>query len=110
MNDPRPAVDPAACAVATSAPETPRTYSLELVAELTGITIHQVLAYQEDGLVLPVAGPAGMGGYDDDAVRTLRRLEHLRVHYVPHPAGLRLLDHLLDEVERLREELRRRRP
>ena len=68
MNDPRPAVDPAACAVATSAPETPRTYSLELVAELTGITIHQVLAYQEDGLVLPVAGPAGMGGYDDDAV------------------------------------------
>lgn len=89
------------------APEASGTYTLELVAEMTGVTPHQVLSYQEAGLVLPTDGGSC---YDDDALRVLRRLEYLREHYAPHPAGLRLLGQLLDEVERLREELRRGRP
>ncbi len=82
------------------------TYTLEIVAELTGVTTRQILYYQESGLIAPVAGTFDAPAFDDETVRALRRLEHLRECYGVNDSGLRLLLNLSEEVERLRRDLR----
>ncbi len=77
------------------------TYTLEVLAQLTGLSTQVLVSYQEHGIIQPQ--------YDDDTVRRLRRIEHLRESCEMNLEGLRLMARLLDEVERLREELRLRR-
>lgn len=77
------------------------TYTLELLAETTGIETATLVQYQEHGLIRPQ--------FDDDTLRHLRRIEHLRETCEMNLRGLKLLTHLLDEVEHLRRELRARR-
>lgn len=74
------------------------SYSLEIVSELTGVSTQTIVQYQEQGLIQPVL--------DDETIRTLRRIEHLRETCEMNLAGLKLLTQLLEEVERLRAELR----
>lgn len=76
------------------------TYTLEVLAQMTGLSTQVLVSYQEHGIIQPQ--------YDDDTVRRLRRIEHLRESCEMNLEGLRLMARLLDEVERLREELRRR--
>jgi len=76
-------------------------YTLEVLAEITGIESHTLIRYQEHGIIRP--------DFDDDTVRHLRRIEHLRETCEMNLEGVKLLTELLDEVERLREELRTRR-
>jgi DNA-binding transcriptional MerR regulator len=83
-------------------PEEPATYSLEMVAEITGVSSQTILHYQEQGL-LPSAG------FDDEALHTLRRIDYLRSTCETNLSGLRLILDLLDQVENLRTELRARR-
>lgn len=78
-----------------------QTYTLEVLAQLTGLSTQVLVSYQEHGIIQPQ--------YDDDTVRRLRRIEHLRESCEMNLEGLRLTARLLDEVERLREELRQRR-
>lgn len=77
------------------------TYSLEVLAETTGVSTHVIVQYQEHGL-LP-------SRFDDEALRTLRRIEAIRETCEMNLRGLKLLTQLLDEVEQLRQELRARR-
>ena len=79
----------------------PQTYTLEILAETTGVSTQTIVQYQEHGILPP--------RYDEDAVRSLRRIEALREICAANLSGLKLLTHLLDEVEQLRRELRARR-
>ena len=49
---------------------TPQTYSLEILAETTGVSTQMIVQYQEHGIIRPE--------FDDNTVRTLRRIEALR--------------------------------
>jgi hypothetical protein len=44
--------------------------------------------------------------FDDESLRSLRRIEHLRATCAVNDAGLKLILDLLREVERLRRERR----
>lgn len=89
-------------------PDLQATYTLEVVAELTGLSTQVILLYQQSGLIRPAMEGEGQLAFGDEAVRELRRIEHLRACYAMNDAGLKLLLTLLNEVEALRTELRRR--
>ena len=80
---------------------TPQTYSLEILAQTTGVSTQTIVLYQEHGIIRP--------DFNDDTVRKLRRIETLRETCEMNLHGLKLLTQLLDEVEQLRQELRARR-
>jgi len=84
------------------------TYSIDMVARLCDMTTETILVYHERGL-LPSARQqeGGRPCFDDEAVRRLRRLESLRQSGAMNWSGLCLVSDLLDEVERLRDALRR---
>lgn len=86
-------------------PEDDAAYSLEIVARLSGVDAELVMRYREEGLIHPLPGCDDR--FDDEAVRTLRRIEHLRSTYGVNDNGLRLILGLLEDVERLRSEARR---
>ncbi len=91
-------------------PEPDALYTLDIVAELTGVSSRTILHYQEQGLISPVAGGGSEAHrFNEEALRALRRIEHLRTHFDMNQAGLRLMLSLLDEVEKLRADLRARR-
>lgn len=77
------------------------TYTLEVLAEMTGISSQTIVQYCEQGIIRPQ--------FDDDTVRSLRRIEHLRESCEMNLGGVKLLSQLLAEVEQLRDELRHRR-
>jgi DNA-binding transcriptional MerR regulator len=79
-------------------------YSLEVIAELAGTDPQTVLHYQETGLLSPTPDASA---FDDEGLRRLRRIEHLRTTCEVNQTGLKLILHLLDEVERLQQERRR---
>ena len=86
------------------------TYTIDLVAELTGVSSQTILQYQEHGLISPVAGSESAAHqFDADALRALRRLEHLRTTCEMNLSGLKLMLSLLEEVDALRNALRARR-
>lgn len=73
-------------------------YSLDILAEITGVSTQTILEYQEHGLIRPEL--------DEDSLRVLRRIEHLRESCQVNLAGLKVLTSLLEKVEQLNEELR----
>jgi DNA-binding transcriptional MerR regulator len=83
-------------------PDADATYQLEIVARLTGISSQTIRHYQEQGLVRQDA-------LDDEAVRKLRQIEHLRATCEADLSGLKLILDLLEQVDRLQTELRARR-
>jgi len=91
-------------------PDAGSTYTLEVMTRLTGVASETILRYHEHGLIAPVdSGVSGETCFDADALRTLRRIEHLRRRCEVNVSGLKLVLGLMDEVERLRTELRFRR-
>jgi DNA-binding transcriptional MerR regulator len=91
----------------TPDPENGTAYSLDILAELTGVSTQTILQYHEHGLIR--ATHKENLQFTDEDVRTLRRIERLRELCETNLAGLKIMTQLLDEVERLREELRARR-
>jgi DNA-binding transcriptional MerR regulator len=88
----------------------PAPYSLEFIAELTGLSSRTILQYREEGLLAPVPeSTPDSPFFDDEALRTLRRIEHLRSSCDASLPTLKLIFRLLDEVERLRSQLSLRR-
>ncbi len=77
---------------------TPQAYTLEILAEITGVSTQTIVQYQQHGLIRPE--------FDDETIRALRRIEHLRETCEMNLNGLKLLTQLLEEVEQLRAELR----
>jgi DNA-binding transcriptional MerR regulator len=83
------------------------TYSIEALAELAGVAPGVVVEYCEVGILRP-GTMATEREFDAEALRVLRRAEHLRAACGANMAGLRLMLEMMDEIERLRRALRRR--
>ena len=97
----------ASTALQSFEPAAEDSYSIEAVVHLTQIPRHQIAVYCRHGLVAPITAPERDGWwFDEEAIRTLRRMEDLRVDYDMNLAGLRLVAALWREVEQLREEVR----
>jgi len=82
-------------------------YTIEVAAQLAQVPRRLIVLYYKHGLVAPVTDPSGAGWYfDDEAIRIVRRIEQLRSACGLNLAGIKLVMTLMDEVERLRTELR----
>jgi DNA-binding transcriptional MerR regulator len=88
-------------------PDPDAVYTIEAVEHLVNVPRRMILVYYKYGLVSPVVDPA-CGGYyfNDEAIRALRRIEYLRSVCGMNMPGIRLILDLMNEVERLRAELR----
>lgn len=82
------------------------TYTLDTIARLTGAPAQIIIFYHERGLVSAATASAAAGErtFDDEALRTIRRLEHLRTEFELKEPALQLMASLLAEIERLRDE------
>ena len=82
-------------------------YGLDVAAHLAGVTRRAVLIYCRAGLVQPVfQEPYGVMAFTEEAIHSLRRIERMRtVHGLDVPWIKTLFD-LVEEVERLRAEVR----
>jgi hypothetical protein len=80
-------------------------YSIEMVEQITHLERERIVLYQHYGLVRAVP-EAGSLRFDEAAILRLRRLAYLLSEYQLNEAGLRHFATLLDEVERLRDEVR----
>jgi DNA-binding transcriptional MerR regulator len=82
-------------------------YSLDATARIAGISRRSILIYCRAGLVHPVIQPPfGVMEFTEEAIYTLRRIEHLRTVHGLDLAWIKTMFDLLDEVERLRAEVR----
>jgi DNA-binding transcriptional MerR regulator len=81
-------------------------YTLEIIAALTGVSSQTILHYREEGLLSPLPeSTPDAPRFDDEALRTLRRIEHLRSTCDANLPALKLILRLLDEIEDLRSRL-----
>jgi len=78
-------------------------YTLEVIAELAGVSTQTVLHYREIGVISPATATTE---FDTEGLRHLRRIEHLRHVHKLSDSGLRFVSNLLHEVEQLRQQLR----
>ena len=82
-------------------------YSLDATAHLAGVSRRSILIYCRAGLVRPVVQPPyGVMEFTEEAIYTVRRIEHLRSMHSLDVAWLKTMFDLLEEVERLRAEVR----
>jgi chaperone modulatory protein CbpM len=89
--------------------DTEAVYTLDIVASLCGISSQTILHYHEQGLIQPIVeDDLGSWRFDDEAVHRLRRIADLRSIYGMDVSALKFALDLLDELERLRTELRLR--
>lgn len=88
-------------------PEANTVYTIEATVHIARVPRRTILVYYKHGLISPVVDPKG-GGYcfNDEAIRTLRRIEYLRANCGVNLTGIKMILHLLEEVERLRAERR----
>lgn len=93
-----------------STADTDAVYTLDVLCELVGVSSKTILHYQEHGLIIPArSGRPGSMRFDDETLRTLRRIEHLRARYEMNLPSLNFTLGLLRELERLRDDLRSQR-
>ena len=82
-------------------------YSLDVTAHLAGMSRRSILIYCRAGLVRPVIHPPyGVMEFTEEAIHTLRRIEHLRTVEGLNLAWIKTIFDLRDEVQHLRSELR----
>jgi hypothetical protein len=82
-----------------------QVYSIETVAEITHLERERIVLFQRRGLVHAIVTEPEPR-FDDAAVLRLRHLAFLVTEYQLDDAGLGHFAELLDEVERLRAEVR----
>ena len=82
-------------------------YTIETLVQVTGVEVARVRLYHESGLIHPAgARETGEQVFDDEAVYRLRRIEFLREEQGVSLEGVRIIFELMNEVHRLREEMR----
>jgi len=82
-------------------------YSLDATAYLAGVPRRSILFYCRAGLVQPVVQPPyGAMEFTEEAIYIVRKGEYLRTLHGITLSWLKTMFDLLDEVERLRAELR----
>ena len=92
-------------------PEPNAVYTIEAAAHLAHVPRRTIAVYCKHGLVSPVVDPE-CGGYyfNDEAIRTLRRIEYLHHDCRVNLLGTRVILGLANELERLHSELRAMHP
>ncbi len=102
-----PAYKQSSFALVVFQPEPDILYSLDATAHLAGVPRRSLLIYCRVGLVQPIIQqPNGAMAFTDEAIYTVRRLEHLRAIHTNDLAWLNTIMELENEVEYLRAELR----
>jgi DNA-binding transcriptional MerR regulator len=82
-------------------------YTLDATAQLAGVPRRAILIYCRAGLVRPIVQPPyGAMAFTEEAIYTVRQVEHLRAVHGIDLALVKAMLELRDEVERLRAELR----
>jgi len=82
-------------------------YTIETVERITRISRDQIVLYYNYGLVSTIQTPDKSDLlFDDDAIHRLRRIAFLLSEYEINHNGLKMVTALMDEVEKLREEVR----
>jgi hypothetical protein len=98
---------PASSALEMYQPQADVLYSLDATARLAAVPRRVLLVYCRARLVQPVLlPPFGMMAFTEEAIYTVRRIEHLRAMHRCDLAWLNTVFDLLNEVERLRAEVR----
>lgn len=98
---------PGGLALAVYQPQPNLLYSLEATAQLAGVPRRSLLIYCRAGLVQPIVQPPyGMMEFTEEAIYHVRRIEHLRTVHGLTLAWIKTMFALVDEVERLRAEVR----
>ncbi len=87
-------------------PDDEATYSLEIVAKLSGLSSDTILHYKERGFISTVSPDPGKPTFDDDALRILRCIDHLRSSCGVNETGLGLILEMMAELDHLRNHLR----
>jgi DNA-binding transcriptional MerR regulator len=100
-------MSPAPVALELFQPKPNVFYSLDATAHLAGVPRRSILIYCRAGVVRPVVQPPyGVMEFTEEAIYTVRRIEQLRAARDVDLDLLKTLFELLDEVERLRAEVR----
>lgn len=82
-------------------------YSLDATAHLAGVSRRSILIYARAGLVRPVFQPPyGVMAFTEETIYTVRRIEDLRGAHGLNVVWIKTMFDLLEEVERLRAEVR----
>lgn len=82
-------------------------HTIESVGHMSGVPRRSILIYCKHGLLSPSIDPEYGGCYfDDAAIRTLRRIEYLHHTCGINLEGIKMILPLVNEVERMRNELR----
>jgi DNA-binding transcriptional MerR regulator len=99
--------DPSPVALELFQPNPNVLYSLDAAAYLAGVPRRSILIYCRAGLVRPVVQPPyGVMEFTEEAIHAVRQIDHLRTAHGVDLGMLKTMFDLLDEVERLRAELR----
>ena len=81
-------------------------YGLDEAARLAGVPRRSIMIYWRAGLVRAVVQPHGVMEFTEESIYTIRRIEYLRTVHGFDLTLLKTLFDLLEEVERLRAEVR----
>ena len=82
-------------------------YTLDVAAHLADVSRRSVLIYCRAGLVQPVfLPPYGVMAFTEETIHTIRRMERLRAVHGIGMDWIKTLFDLLNEVDRLRAEVR----
>ena len=107
MSNPCDPEIPSALALELFQPNPTVLYSLDATAHLAGVPRRSILIYYRAGLVRPVFQPPyGAMAFTEEAIYTLRRIEDVRSAHGIGVTWVKAMFALLDEVERLRAEVR----
>ena len=99
--------NPSALALELFQPHPNVLYSLDATAHLARVTRRVVLIYCRAGLVRPVFQPPyGIMAFTEEAIYTVRRIQDIRAAHGLNVAWIKSMFALMEEVERLRAEVR----
>jgi len=88
-------------------PKPNQLYGLEVAAHLAGVPRRALLVYCRVGLVESVSQPPyGVMAFSEEAIHAVRRIERVRTTHGLDLTLLKFMFDLLEEVERLKLELR----
>lgn len=88
-------------------PKPDTLYSLDVAARLAGVPRRAILICCRAGLVRPVCQPPyGALAFTEEAIQTVRRVEQMRAVHGVNVVWIKAMFDLIDEVERLRAEVR----
>lgn len=107
MSNPCDQEIPTALALELFQPSPASLYTLDAITQLAGAPRRSILIYCRAGLLRPVfLPPYGVMAFAEEDIYTLRRIEEVRAAHEDGVAWLQSMFALLEEVERLRAEVR----